>query len=282
MTSPRFRFVPVMDHEVHVTEWGDPANPALIMSHGLARTGRDFDELAAALSDQLHVLCPDMIGRGLSSWSQNPEAEYAVEYYAGIATDLMDYYQIERATWLGTSLGGMIGMRIASGHDADRIEALIINDISPELPTPAVSRILSYVGQLPSFSSFTEGEAWLRETYAPFGSAEDAYWHRMARASLRRRGDGRLTLHYDPQITVQFTASAHELSTWDRWARITAPTHLLRGARSDLLLPAAAARMTETGPCPNLSEMADCGHAPSLSRPADIALLRQILTDLRR
>lgn len=282
MTSPRFRFVPVMDHEVHVTEWGDPANPALIMAHGLARTGRDFDELAAALSDSYHVLCPDMIGRGLSSWSRNPEAEYSVEYYAGVATDLMDLCQIERAIWLGTSLGGMIGMRLASGHDADRIEALIINDISPELPEPAVARILSYVGSLPVFDSFTEGEAWLRNTYAPFGPAADLFWQRMARSSLRRCGDGRLTLHYDPRITVQFTASAHELSTWDHWARITAPTHLLRGALSDLLLPDAAARMAASGPRPALTEFATCGHAPNLSNPEDIRLLRQILTQLRQ
>ncbi|SDG59171.1 alpha/beta fold hydrolase [Sulfitobacter delicatus] len=281
MTSPRFRFVPVMDHEVHVTEWGDPANPALIMAHGLARTGRDFDEVAAALSDSYHVLCPDMIGRGLSSWSRNPQAEYSVEYYAGIATDLMDHYQIERATWLGTSLGGMIGMRIASGHDADRINALIINDISPELPEPAVARILSYVGQLPDFATFTEGEVWLRDTYAPFGPAGDTFWQRMARSSLRRRGDGRLTLHYDPRITVQFTASPHELSTWDRWAQINIPTHVLRGADSDLLLSDAAARMTESGPRPAVTEIADCGHAPNLSNPDDIDLLRAILADLR-
>lgn len=282
MTMPRFRFVPVMDHEVHVTEWGDPANPALIMAHGLARTGRDFDELAAALSDQFHVLCPDMIGRGLSSWSNNPEAEYSVEYYAGIATDLMDHYQIARATWLGTSLGGMIGMRIASGHDADRINALIINDISPELPEPAVTRILSYVGTLPDFGSFTEGEAWLRDTYAPFGPAGDIFWQRMVRSSLRRRSDGRLTLHYDPRITVQFTASAHELSTWDRWERITVPTHVLRGELSDLLLPGATARMAASGPRPEVTEVADCGHAPSLSNPNDITLLRHILSDLRQ
>ncbi|SFG67902.1 alpha/beta fold hydrolase [Sulfitobacter dubius] len=279
MTSPRFHFVPVMDHEIHVTEWGDPSKPALIMLHGLARTGRDFDEVAAALSDNFYVLCPDMIGRGMSSWSRNPEAEYAVEYYAGITTNVMDHFQIDRAAWFGTSLGGMIGMHIASGHDSDRISALVVNDISPELPAAAVDRILSYVGSLPDFSSFAEGEAWLRQTYAPFGPAADAYWQRMARSSLRRRCDGRLTLHYDPRITVQFTASAHELSTWDRWARITTPTHLLRGAQSDLLLPEAAKRMTQSGPRPDVTELPDCGHAPNMSNPADISLLRGILLE---
>ena len=114
MTSPRFSFVPVMDHELHVTEWGDPDGTPLIMWHGLARTGRDFDELAAALSDEYFVLCPDTIGRGLSSWSDNPEAEYSVEYYSGIAADLLDFYAIDRAAWIGTSMGALIGMRMAS------------------------------------------------------------------------------------------------------------------------------------------------------------------------
>ena len=280
MTSPRFHFIPVMGHEIHVTEWGERKNPALMMLHGLARTGRDFDEVAATLSQNFHVLCPDMIGRGRSSWGASPEAEYSVEHYARIATGVLDHFQIDHAAWFGTSLGGMIGMHMASSPETARVSALVVNDISPELPATAVNRILSYVGSLPDFGSFAEGEAWLRQTYAPFGPAADAYWQRMARSSLRRRGDGRLTLHYDPRITVQFTASAHELSTWDRWYRTTTPTHLLRGARSDLLLPEAAERMTQSGPRPGMSEFPDCGHAPNMSNPQDIALLHRVLVEL--
>ena len=141
MIPPRFTLVPVMDHEIHVTEWGDPSYPALVMWHGLARTGRDFDELASALSDRYFVLCPDTIGRGLSSWASDPEAEYSVEFYAGIAADLLDHYGIQRTAWLGTSLGGMIGMRLASGPHADRLTCLILNDIGPEVPSEAVQRI---------------------------------------------------------------------------------------------------------------------------------------------
>tara|TARA_R110002049_G_scaffold29972_2_gene101981 strand:- start:69795 stop:70643 length:849 start_codon:yes stop_codon:yes gene_type:complete len=282
MSMPRFAFVPVMDHEIHVTEWGDPANPALVMSHGLARTGRDFDEVAQALSDSFHVLCPDMIGRGMSSWSQNPDAEYSVEYYAGIAADLLDHYKIDSTAWLGTSLGGLIGMRLASGRDADRITALIINDIGPELPDAAIDRILSYVGELPKFADFADAQIWLRTVYAPFGPASDLFWQRMARTSLRRRDDGQLTLHYDPRITAQFTASRHELRSWDRWQDIRTPCHLFRGAQSDLLLPDTAARMCASGPRPGLSEIGDCGHAPTLSNPSDIKALRGVLRNLRR
>lgn len=276
MTAPRFALVPVMDHEIHVTEWGSPGARPLVMWHGLARTGRDFDEIAAALSDRYFVICPDTIGRGLSSWSMNPEAEYSVEYYAGIAADLLDHYGFDAAGWLGTSMGGMIGMRLASGPHADRLSCLLINDIGPEIPADAIARIVDYVSELPDFATVSEGESWLRAVYRPFGEASDAFWRRMARTSLRRRADGRLTLHYDPRITVQFTASRDELTTWDRFARIATPTHLFRGRDSDVLPAETAQLMTTRGPRPEVTEF-DSGHAPTLSRPGDIALVRELL-----
>lgn len=280
MNAPRFALVPVMDHEIHVTEWGDPGKPGLVMWHGLARTGRDFDELAQALSEDFFVLCPDTIGRGLSSWASDPEVEYSVEYYAGIAGDLLDHYGQERVAWLGTSMGGMIGMRLASGPNADRLRCLILNDIGPEIPQAAIDRILSYVGDLPRFSRVSGGEAWLREVYQPFGPASDAFWRRMARTSLRRMEGGDLTLHYDPKIVIQFTASPDEVLVWDRYARITVPTHVVRGARSDLLTPEIAERMQQLGPQPGVTVLQDCGHAPTLTRPADIERVRQMLRDL--
>lgn len=277
--SPRFSLVPVMDHEIHVTEWGDPSGKPLVMWHGLARTGRDFDELAAALSDRYFVICPDTIGRGLSSWSKNPEAEYSVEYYAGIATDLMDHYGFDRTAWFGTSLGGLIGMRLASGRQADRLSALIINDIGPEVPEAAIDRIVQYVGDPPDFGSVLQGESWLRSVYQPFGPAPDSYWRRMARTSLRRRDDGRLALHYDPKITIQFTASREELTSWDRYARITTPSHVIRGRQSDLLTSEVVALMQQRGPKPGLTEF-NCGHAPCIAGSEDIAVVQRILSDL--
>ena len=280
MTSPRFSFVPVMDHELHVTEWGDPDGTPLIMWHGLARTGRDFDELAAALSDEYFVLCPDTIGRGLSSWSDNPEAEYSVEYYSGIAADLLDFYAIDRAAWIGTSMGALIGMRMASGPLADRLTCLVINDIGPEIPQDAVDRILAYAGTTPEFATLREAETWLRAADVPFGPASDHFWQRMARTSVRRRDSGLFSPHFDPRITVMFTASASELTVWDRYERITLPMHLIRGASSDVLPEDTARRMTTSGPCPKLTVFDDCGHAPTLSRPSDIALVRGILDRL--
>lgn len=280
MSSPRFVFVPVMDHELHVTLWGDPANPALVMWHGLARTGRDFDELAAALSDRFFVLCPDTIGRGLSSWSSNPEAEYSIEYYSGIAADLLDHFEIDKAGWIGTSMGGLIGMRMASGPLAARLDFLIVNDIGPELPQEAVGRILEYAGTEPDFATLSEAEQWLRTVYAPFGPAPDAFWTRMARSSVRRGDNGHFTIHYDPRITVMFTASASELTTWDRFERISVPMHLIRGVTSDVLPADIAARLLAVGPCPSETVFDDCGHAPSLSRPEDAELIRGIIAQL--
>ncbi|MCX7560495.1 alpha/beta hydrolase [Sulfitobacter sp. F26204] len=277
MMEGRSTFVPVMDHEIHVTEWGTPGAPALLMMHGLARTGRDFDEIAAALSDQYHVLCPDMIGRGLSSWSANPAAEYRIEYYTGIASDLMDHYVIDRAAWLGTSMGGQIGMRLASGPHNDRLSCLLINDIGPEVPQSAIERILSYVGNPPHFGSFAQAQKWLRSAYAPFGPAPDTFWERLTLTSLRRRSDGRLTLHYDPAIVEQLKDAAEELTSWDRWQKIDTATHIIFGAKSDLLTAEILARMVKSGPFPGKTEISDCGHAPTLSRPADINLVRNLL-----
>lgn len=279
---PQFSFVPVMDHEIHVTTWGDAGKPALVMWHGLARSGRDFDELAEALSDTYFVLCPDTIGRGLSSWSQDPEAEYSVEYYAGIATDMLDHFGIERCGWIGTSLGGLIGMHLASGHQADRLRWLVINDIGPEVPQDAIDRILSYAGIQPRFETMAEAERWFRQVYIPFGPAADEFWRRMARCSVRRMEDGAYTLHFDPKITVMFEASPHELSVWDRYARITTPVHVIRGKTSDVLPEDVAGRMTREGPCPSITLLDDCGHAPTLSRPEDIERVRGIIADLGR
>jgi pimeloyl-ACP methyl ester carboxylesterase len=278
--GPRFAYVPVLDHEIHVTEWGDPSAPPLVMWHGLARTGRDFDETAAALSDSYFVLCPDTIGRGLSSWSENPEAEHSIEYYSGIAADLLDHYGIDRAAWLGTSMGGQIGMRMASGPLADRLSCLIINDIGPEVPQEAIDRILAYASSAPRFATLREAEVWFRSAYTPFGPASEGYWRRMTRTSVRRTGQGTFTLHYDPRITVQFTASPQEMTTWDRWERITLPTHVIRGATSDLLTPGIAERLAGSGPRPAVTEIAECGHAPTLTRPQDIDLLRGLLADM--
>lgn len=282
MIQPRFSFVPVMDHEIHVTEWGDPSDPAIVLWHGLARTGRDFDELAQGLAQTHHVICPDTIGRGLSSWSKNPEAEYCIEYYSGIAADLLDHFGIERAGWIGTSMGGLIGMRMASGPLADRLSYLVINDIGPEVPQSAIDRILQYTSTAPSFANLSEAETWLRAAYVPFGPAPDSFWTRMARHSVRRTEGGLFTTHFDPKITVQFIASPQELTVWDRFSQIAIPTHVIRGGSSDLLTEDILSRMLVQRPSTTTTTLADCGHAPTLSRAADIRFIIYLISQLSR
>lgn len=278
--TPRSRFIAIPEHEIHITEWGAPDAPALVLWHGLARTGRDFDELAAGLSEHWRVICPDTIGRGFSSWARDPDADYCLDAYAGQALALLDALGIGQTAWLGTSMGGIIGMRIASGPQAARLKSLIVNDIGPELPQPAIDRILAYTGTPPVFATVAEAEARLRQIYLPFGPAEDDFWQRMAETSVRRRGDGSLTLHYDPRIVRQFEVHPEDFFTWDRYETIATPMHLFRGAQSDLLTQDIAAKMQTCGPKPDITLFDDCGHAPSLSQPRAIATVKQVLCDL--
>lgn len=279
MHSPRSTYVPAAGHELHVTEWGDPARPALVMWHGLARTGRDFDEAAAALSDEYFVLCPDTLGRGLSSWSRPGGADYSYKTFGDTALAMLDHYGIDRLRWVGTSMGGLIGVTLAAGALKDRISHLVVNDIGPDIPAEGSGRIASYVGNPPVYDTVAELEAWLRENYAPFGANTDAFWRRMADTSMRRTDSGKVTVHYDPAIVTQFTLHKGDLDVWDKYDAVTARSLLLRGAASDVLPAAVAAEMTRRGPKPRLVTFPDCGHAPTLASETEIALLREFLAE---
>ena len=280
MTGPRHALVPACGHEIHVTLWGHPSAKPLVLWHGLARTGRDFDELAVALSDTHFVLCPDTFGRGLSSWARAPDTDYSVAHMADVAEAVLGHFGIGQAGWLGTSMGGLVGMFLAAGTRSQRLRYLIVNDIGPEIPQEPIDRILTYAGTLPVFTRLAEAEEWLRTVYAPFGQAPDSFWRRMALTSTRRRGDGQLTLHYDPRILLQFEAHVDELTSWDRYARISLPTHVLAGAQSDILTPAIRQRMRSEGPRPEVTVIEDCGHAPALARGSDAAMVRAIIDTL--
>ncbi|WP_292024689.1 alpha/beta hydrolase [Maritimibacter sp. UBA3975] len=277
---PRSAYLPLMGHELHVMEWGEPTNPALVMWHGLARNGRDFDELARALSETHFVLCPDTIGRGFSSWSDAPEVDYVLPNYARMAMAMLDHYGIARAAWFGTSMGGQIGITVAGDVAPERITALVINDIGPVVPDAALDRIVTYSADLPTFERLTAAESWLREVYVPFGPAHDTFWRRMAEASVRRRADGRLTLHYDPRIIEVLDADRGAMDLWSIYDRISAPTHVIRGLTSDLLTEEIATEMTGRGPKPEVTVFDTCGHAPSLSSPEDTAFVAGVLRQL--
>ena len=277
MTDRRSDYVQCGAHELHVSYWGNPSNPALVMWHGLARTGRDFDEAARALSDTYFVICPDTLGRGLSSWARDDKIDYSYAAYGQHAAAILDHYKIDTLRWVGTSMGGLIGVTMAAGPLKGRITHMVVNDIGPSIPEEATGRIASYVGNLPAFDHMAELENWLRTNYAPFGNNTDHFWRRMADTSCRRTDDGRITVHYDPRIVSQFTTHRSDLDCWPEWDDINIPTLLLRGENSDVLPKTVADEMTKRGPKPELVELSDCGHAPTMTTEAEISMLRDFL-----
>jgi len=275
MVKASSKYVRFGSHEIHVTCWGDPTQPPLVMWHGLARTGRDFDEVAQALCDTYFVICPDTVGRGLSTWSDDPAKEYNFQTYGDIANALLDHFKIQTCRWIGTSMGGLIGVFLSSIRLRDRITHLVINDIGPEIPAEAKDRIVSYVGKPPEFETATEYEDWLRSSYSQFGSNSDAFWRRMTDTSIRRTEKGRITVHYDPQITHQFTTNSADFECWSRFDEIVAKTLLLRGAQSDVLPKSVAQEMTQR--CPEMITFEGVGHAPTLCSEKEQKLLRDFL-----
>jgi pimeloyl-ACP methyl ester carboxylesterase len=264
--------------EIHFTEWGAAQPEVVIAWHGLARTGRDMDDIAAHLAPRWRVICPDTIGRGLSEWSPVPDAEYALDFYVTLARELMDRLGIEHCHWLGTSMGGAIGLRAAAGPLRGRIRKLVLNDIGPELPDAAQQRILAYAGSPASFATMSELEAYFRTIYKPYGMLTDAQWRRLTETSARRLPDGRVTPHYDPAMVRQFISHPHDYAQWDAWDVLDLPVLVLRGEHSDLLLPEVADAMRQRGPRAVVTTIAGCGHAPALNVPEQFALVERFLS----
>ena len=278
MLSPRSSYLPIAGHEVHLTSWGDPDAPALVLWHGLARTGRDFDTLARHFADRFHVLCPDTIGRGLSSWSASPDTEYSIPIYCLHATELLDRLGVARCRWVGTSMGGLIGMALAGTPEtASRIERLVLNDVAPQLNQAAIERIKAYVTIIPEFATLTEFEAFLRTVYAPFGHLTDDEWRLMAETSMRRRDNGRISSHYDPAVMRVFAEHPPGSDLWELFDAIACPVLALRGEVSDLVEVQVAQAMTQRGPQARLVTVPGCGHAPALNTTEQIAVLEGFL-----
>lgn len=274
---PRSRYAVCRGFEVHFMEWGSAHAPAILMWHGLARSGRDFDPLAAALADRYRVICPDQIGRGLSQWSSEPGRDYCMGTYADVAADLAGVLGLDRFLWVGTSMGGALGMVAAATTLAGRIDRLVVNDIGPTLPGPAIDRIRTYAGNPPSFARYSEFEKWIRLVYEPFGSHTEDQWRHLAETTVRRLPDGRLTPHYDPRIVSQFELHPTDYERWDLYDTLKLPMLVLRGQTSDLLLADVATAMAGRGPRAHVVEIAGCGHAPGLNTASQIDLVSAFL-----
>ncbi len=274
---PRSNYLTIAGCETHYSEWGAPSAPAIVMWHGLARTGRDFDVIAAALADRYRVICPDTIGRGLSQWSQDADRDYCLDRYAEQALGIADALKLDKLHWVGTSMGGALGIRAGATTLRGRIARMVINDIGPTFPDGPYQRIKSYVGNPPEFATVSELEAYFRTIYVPFGWHSDAQWRHMAETSLRRLPNGRMTTHYDPGIVRQMFAHPRDYEQWEHYDLLTMPTLVLRGATSDLLLPEVAREMAGRGPKARIVEIEGCGHAPALNMPDQIGLVRDFL-----
>jgi pimeloyl-ACP methyl ester carboxylesterase len=263
--------------EIHYTEWGAGHAQAVIAWHGLARTGRDMDDIASHLSSRFRVICPDTLGRGLSEWSPAPEKEYCLDFYARLAVSLLEQLGIGEAHWLGTSMGGALGIRLAAGALKGRIRRLVLNDIGPKLGDAAVERIRTYAGSPAAFSRVGELEGYFRTVYKPYGWLSDEQWRRLTETSVRRTPEGKVTPHYDPRMVLQFTHHPNDYDQWEAWDAIDVPTLCLRGESSDLLLPEVAEAMRSRGPRAVVVTIPGCGHAPALNVPDQFALVERFL-----
>ena len=261
--------------ELHYMEWGNPQADVVVAWHGLARTGRDMDPIAAHLAQRWRVLCPDTLGRGLSQWSPAPDDEYHLGFYAAQAVDLLDQLGISRCHWLGTSMGGAIGLGAAAGVLRGRIQRLVMNDIGPELAAPALARIRAYAGSPPAFATVGALEQYYRKVYQPYGALTDAQWRQLTETSLRRLPGGQVTPHYDPAMVRQFDTHPTDYDQWEAWDALSIPVLVLRGAESDLLRPEVAEAMRNRGPRAVVVTIPGCGHAPALNTPAQLTLVER-------
>jgi pimeloyl-ACP methyl ester carboxylesterase len=266
-------------HRMVYYEWGDPDNPEVVICvHGLTRTGRDFDALAAQLSRHYRVICPDIAGRGLSDWLP-VKSEYGIPRYTADCQQLIAKIQPQRLYWVGTSMGGLIGMTLAAQQQP--IAKLVLNDVGAVIAAEALARIGSYLTALPRFSSLSQAQAYLRQIHAPFGPLTDAQWAHLTLHSVRQEGDGHWVLHYDPGIAFPFLSAfaPQTVDLWPLYEAVRCPTLLIRGAESDLLPRTVAQAMTERGPCATLVEFPGIGHAPALLDQDQIAVVRDFLLD---
>jgi len=267
--NPRQRYVSCITprgiHRLAYFEWGDPSSEkVLVCAHGLTRTGRDFDALAQSLFAEYRVVCPDYPGRGASDWLADP-SEYQLPVYVADSVTLIARLDAEHVDWLGTSMGGLIGMILASLPKTP-IRRLIVNDAGPLVEAGALARIGQYVGKDPTFADFASAEAYIRTVCAPFGPHSDAEWRFLTEVVVRPRPEGGLRLHYDPAIAQSFNAASpgQPINLWPVYDAIRVPTLVIRGADSDLLSKETAHQMTLRGPRAEVVEILGVGHAPTL------------------
>ena len=286
MTEPRLLDVPCLDarglHRMAYWEWGDPhCRNVVVCVHGLTRQGRDFDALARDLAPRVRVVCPDVVGRGRSDWLDDPMG-YAVPSYVADMVTLLARLDADRVDWVGTSMGGLIGLGVAALRGSP-VRRLVLNDVGPRLEPVAVARIGQYVGQGGRWDSPEQAAQALWALSSGFGPHTPEEWLALSLPLLKPDGTGGWVLRYDPRIAVPFKAITPELAAvgeamlWAAYDSLRCPTLLLRGAESDLLSPATAQAMASRGPRARTVTFAGVGHAPTLVHEDQRAVVRDFL-----
>jgi pimeloyl-ACP methyl ester carboxylesterase len=282
LSEPRRRSVqcasPKGLHRIAYLEWGDPRNrDVLVCVHGLLRSARDFEPLARELASHFRTVCPDLAGRGDSERLADA-ALYAVPQYLADMVTLIARLDTESVNWLGTSLGGLVGMALAA-QAGTPVKRLVLNDIGPLIARAALERIAAYAGNAPAFASFDEAEQYMREIAAPFGPHSEAQWRFLTENWVRREADGAWRPHYDPRIGDTFRASLPEkdMELWHLYDAVRCPTLVIRGAQSDLLARGTADEMRGRGPRAKVIEIPGVGHAPTLLNAEQIGIVRDFL-----
>lgn len=261
-------------HRVAYTEWGSRSERRVaVCVHGLTRNGRDFDALARALQRRRRVACPDIVGRGRSDWLTD-KSQYTFITYCADMTALLARLRGKSIDWIGTSMGGQIGMILAAQPNSP-IRRLVLNDIGPLVPKEAPRRMLSYAAQQPApFKSLAVAERYMREIYAPFGKLSDTEWAHITRHSLHAIKGGRYALAYDPSLVEPLKEMQRaDFHIWPLWDRIRCPVLVLRGTESDVLLRSTAQEMQTRGPPVELIELEGIGHAPTLTSPEQVRIV---------
>jgi len=267
-------------HRIAYLEWGDPRNrDVLVCVHGLLRTSRDFEPLARELSSHYRIACPDLAGRGDSDRLSDP-ALYGVPQYVADMVTLIARLDTEAVHWLGTSLGGLVGMALAA-QAGTPVKKLVLNDVGPVIPRAALERIGAYATERRVFPTFDEGERYMRDVAAAFGPHSEAQWRFLAENWLRRDAEGSWQPHYDPQIGARFRATLpdKDMELWPLYEAVRCPTLVIRGAQSDLLARSTTEQMRSRGPKAKVVEIPGVGHAPTLLNPGQIAIVRDFLLE---
>ena len=290
MTEPRLHHVTCANpkglHRMAYWEWGAQDNPRVVVcAHGLSRQGRDFDTLAQALSADFRVICPDVVGRGRSDWLPDPML-YAVPTYVADMVALLARLNVEQVSWIGTSMGGLIGLSLASLHaqgQVSPISRLVLNDVGPVIEFASLQRIGTYLGAPMRFPSVEAGAEFLWSISQSFGPHTPEQWLALSRPQFKPAPEGGWMFQYDPAIAVPFRAFTPEIAAfseamlWKAYDSVTVPTLLVRGQDSDLLSADTARAMGQRGPQAPCVEFAGVGHAPTLIADDQVACVREFL-----